>query len=107
MLRGGSYENASFCVSTAIKAAIASHGKYNLGTLEILDTPIDSTHGPLKPDMAEFRRISIAFVYIQLLGDLSITPEVISKITEVLCIPPTRTLCFRCCRICCGCKSSG
>ena len=43
--------------------------------------------------MAECRRILIAFVYIQLLGEPSITPEVISKITKVLCIPPKSRRC--------------
>ena len=62
--RDGSYENASFCVSRAIKAVSASRGMDNLGTLDSPDTPIDTTYGPSKPGMAEFRRVSIAlFIY--------------------------------------------
>ena len=45
--RDGSYKNASFCLSRAVKAVAMSHGMDNLGTMDSPDTPIDSTHGPL------------------------------------------------------------
>ena len=84
MARDGSYENARVNRSRSIRAVAASR---NVDLIETPDTPLNFVHGPLKPGMAEYRRIAITFVYVQLLNEPPITADVVSTIVKLLCVP--------------------
>ncbi len=90
MARDGSYETARVNHSRSVRAAAVSHLS---DPLETPDTPLNFVQGTLKPGMAEYRRIAITFVYVQLLNEPPVTPDVVSTIVKVLCIPPKSRSC--------------
>ena len=74
MARDGSYETARVNRSRSVKAVAASR---NVELIETPDTHLNFVHGPLKPGMAEYRRIAITFLYVQLLSEPPVTADVV------------------------------